>query len=84
MNINNFIEKVDFTTAKKITGESLVEYTTKKRISEAKSLLKNDDIKLSEVAEKVGYKDYYYFSKLFKKYVGVSPLKYKNKKFSFL
>ena len=71
-------------TFKKITGESLVEYTTKKRISEAKSLLKNDDIKLSEVAEKVGYKDYYYFSKLFKKYVGVSPLKYKNKKFSVL
>ena len=64
-------------TFKKIIGESLVEYITKKRITEAKSLLKNDDIKLSEVAEKVGYKDYYYFSKLFKKHVGVSPLKYK-------
>lgn len=64
-------------TFKKITGESLVEYITKKRISEAKALLKNDNIKLSEVAEKVGYKDYYYFSKLFKKHVGISPLKYK-------
>lgn len=64
-------------TFKKITGESLVEYITKRRINEAKSLLKNDDIKLAEVAEKVGYKDYYYFSKLFKKHVGISPLKYK-------
>ena len=64
-------------TFKKTTGESLVEYITKRRISEAKSLLKNDDIKLAEVAEKVGYKDYYYFSKLFKKHVGISPLKYK-------
>lgn len=64
-------------TFKKITGESLVEYITKRRISEAKSLLKNDDRKLAEVAEKVGYKDYYYFSKLFKKHVGISPLKYK-------
>ena len=64
-------------TFKKITGESLIEYITKRRIDKAKSLIKNNEIKISEIAEKVGYKDYYYFSKIFKKHVGIPPLKYK-------
>lgn len=64
-------------TFKKVTGDSLIEYITKKRIDNAKLLLKNNEIKISEIAEKVGYKDYYYFSKIFKKLVGIPPLKYK-------
>lgn len=64
-------------TFKKVTGQSLIEYITKKRINQAKILIKNDEFKVGEVAEKVGYKDYYYFSKIFKKHVGIPPLKYK-------
>lgn len=63
---------------KKITGDNLVEYTTKKRIEKAKLLLKDSNLKIGQVSEEVGYKDYYYFSKLFKKYVGIPPSKFKN------
>lgn len=64
-------------TFKKVTGERLIEYITKKRIEKAKYLLKKDNIKMIEICEKIGYKDYYYFSKIFKKHVGISPTKYK-------
>lgn len=64
-------------TFKKVTGESIIEYITKMRITKAKKLLEANEIKLSEVSEKIGYKDYYYFSKIFKKHVGIPPIKYK-------
>ncbi len=64
-------------TFKKVTSETLIEYITKKRINEAKKLLLNTDLKISDISEKVGYLDCYYFSRLFKKYVGISPLKFK-------
>lgn len=62
---------------KKSTEKTLSEYITEKRIEQAKTLIKCNEIKISEIYEKVGYNDYYYFSKIFKKYTGTSPLKYR-------
>lgn len=43
----------------------------------AKKLLVSEEIPLSEIAELSGFADVYYFSKLFKKELGISPTKYR-------
>lgn len=60
---------------KKETGESFIDYLTKIRIEKSKQLL-SKGIKAVEAAEKVGYPNYTYFSKLFKKTVGINPSDY--------
>ncbi|NLK27345.1 MAG: response regulator [Clostridiales bacterium] len=61
---------------KKCMGESFTDYLNRKRIEKAKELLHQNTYKIYEVADMVGYKDYKYFSIVFKKLVGVSPIKY--------
>jgi two-component system response regulator YesN len=63
---------------KKQTGENITDYLAKVRIEKAKILLKDLQIKSYEIGEMVGYKDPAYFSKVFKKVVGVSPNEYRN------
>lgn len=58
---------------KKRTGNSFVDYLTKKRMETAKILLLNTAMKIREVSEACGYNDQHYFSYCFKKYEGVSP-----------
>jgi AraC-like DNA-binding protein len=53
------------------------EYVNKIRISVAKTLLAQTNLSVSEIAEKVGFLDVYYFSKVFKKIIGTSPIKYR-------
>lgn len=64
---------------KKEVGENFSHYVMEKRMEMAKSLIvegKKD--RIYEVAEKVGYgSNSQYFSQVFKKYTGVSPLEYK-------
>ncbi|EEG72103.1 transcriptional regulator, AraC family, partial [[Clostridium] hylemonae DSM 15053] len=45
---------------------------------EACKLLKATDMYIYEVSSELGYEDQYYFSRIFKKVVGVSPRDYKN------
>ncbi|MGL4992380.1 MAG: response regulator transcription factor [Sarcina sp.] len=80
----NFLSKKFFinssylsTMFKKATNKTLIEYISEKRITKAKNLLKCNEIKISQIHEQVGYNDYYYFSKNFKKHTGLSPLKYR-------
>lgn len=61
------------------TGETVLDYVTRARIEKAKELLLSTDLKVYDIAEKVGYSDTKYFSKLFKKYFGEVPSKYKEK-----
>ncbi len=58
---------------KKNTGYSPQEYLVLLRMYKAASLLKNTDMSVSTVAASVGYGDQLAFSKMFKKYYGVSP-----------
>lgn len=55
------------------TGETILDFVTKARISKAKYLLENSNLKIYEVAQKVGYSDTKYFSKLFKRHHGILP-----------
>ncbi|MFA9376850.1 MAG: helix-turn-helix domain-containing protein [Lachnotalea sp.] len=60
------------------TGESPINYLIKIRLEKAKDMLiSSGDDSIKEIANTVGYEDAYHFSKLFKKYYGVSPLHYK-------
>lgn len=58
---------------------TFVEYITNLRINEAKKLLENTDKKIYQIAEAVGFEDAYYFSKNFKKVMGMSPKEYRIK-----
>ena len=58
-------------------GVTVGEYVLKKRMKKAKKLLIAGDYKIKEICIKVGIPDYNYFSKIFKKYYGVTPSAYK-------
>lgn len=62
---------------KKEVGCSFPEYLVKFRINKAAEIIKKENIRLVDVAELVGYNDYAHFSKMFKKYMGKSPKKYR-------
>ena len=62
---------------KEMQGMSFTKYLTSKRIQKAKELLADERLSVEQVAEMVGYKDYYYFTKVFKKSTGISPSKYR-------
>jgi len=65
---------------KEETGESPINYLIKIRLEKAKDILLNSDGgSIKSIANQVGYDDVYHFSKLFKKYYGVSPLYYKKR-----
>jgi two-component system response regulator YesN len=58
-------------------GMPFSEYITSKRIQRAKELLDDESLSVDAIAREVGYKDYFYFTKVFKKAVGISPSKYR-------
>lgn len=62
---------------KKETGMYFNEYLVEYRLDLAKEMLLDVRQRVGEVGEQVGYQDAKYFSKLFKKYVGVTPKQYK-------
>ncbi len=64
-------------TFKEVTGINFSDYINKCRIDIAKELLSNGEMNVKEVCYKDGYNDPNYFSKVFKKYEGVSPVNYK-------
>jgi len=65
---------------KEETGESPINYLIKIRLEKAKDiLLKDVNSSIKNIANQVGYEDAYHFSKLFKKYYGISPLHYRKK-----
>ena len=65
---------------KEITGSSPLQYILKLRISNAQSLLENTYYTITEIANMVGYTNSLYFSRLFHKYIGMSPKEYRKVK----
>jgi YesN/AraC family two-component response regulator len=56
---------------------TIMEYLLKQRINEAKNLLKNTQQTIKEIAMSIGYSDPNYFSLIFKKEMGISPIQYR-------
>lgn len=74
----SFLNPVYFSTIfKKETGASFTAYLVKLRMEKACELLKTGSITVAETAERVGYQDVRYFSRLFAKSVGIKPKEYK-------
>ena len=65
-------------TFKEVMGMPPHKYITQLVIDKSKQLLEHTDMKISEIASEVGFDDSLYFSRLFKKECGCSPLSYRN------
>ena len=65
---------------KRVTGKTPTEFLTELRIKHACYLIDiyGGTIPLSEIARECGYNDYVYFSKKFKRFMGLSPERYRN------
>lgn len=63
---------------RKETGDNLMLFICKKRMERAVEYMKDRDRNLTEIAFMVGYDDYTYFNKVFRKMMGVSPRDYRN------
>ena len=61
---------------KSFTGYTFNDYLNRYRMQKAVDLLKENKYKVYEIADLVGFSDYKYFIKVFKKYVGCSPAKF--------
>lgn len=74
MNLNaNYLSQV----FKKETGKTFLKYITDLRIEKAKKLLDSKNYSISEVASRLGFSDYFYFLKTFKRVTGLTPKQYK-------
>jgi len=58
-------------------GFTIYEYVLKLRMERAKELLEDEDNKIIDIAERLGYADNHYFSKAFRTYYNVSPSQYR-------
>lgn len=63
---------------KKEMGINVNQYLTEVRLGKAAELLKKTNMKIGEIAEKVGYNNYFHFTKRFRKKYGKAPLEYRN------
>lgn len=83
LSLNRLAEQVSLSPAylssmfSKNMNCTVSQYVTERRMEAAKELLADPGCRLYEVAEKVGYEDPKYFSKTFKKVVGVTPREYR-------
>ena len=62
---------------KKETDISILEFITTERIKLAEQLLEKTDFPVNKVADSVGYGNYSYFTKIFKRYTKLSPKAYR-------
>ncbi|MDD3240175.1 MAG: AraC family transcriptional regulator, partial [Lachnospira sp.] len=83
INLNSIAEAVNFSPSyisrkfKEEVGTTLPKYIAEQRIELAKSLLEKTGMSVKEVSYYIGIPDWNYFTKLFKKSVGVTPSEYK-------
>lgn len=75
MNLNaNYLSQV----FKKETGKTFLKYITDLRIEKAKKMLDSGEHSIGEIASALGFNDYFYFLKTFKRVTGLTPKQYKH------
>jgi len=65
------------TLFKKETGETFTNYVTRMKLQRAQVLLRNTDMKMTEICQTVGFEDSAYFSSIFKKFFNMSPSEFR-------
>ncbi|MNO57418.1 putative response regulatory protein [compost metagenome] len=63
---------------KQRTGENLTSYISRVRTDKAKELLLDQALSVSEISRITGFSDHNYFSKVFKKMTGMTPIEYRH------
>lgn len=64
---------------KQETGTTIWNYLVGVRMQKAREMVLNTDLKLYEIADRLGYTDQIYFSRIFKEHYGFSPLEFKKR-----
>lgn len=64
---------------RKETKQTFTQYITRLRMDHAKELLATTLLPLKDVCERIGYNDYFYFDKVFKKNIGCTPSEYRRR-----
>ena len=64
---------------KQETGKNFIEYLTEIRLKNARELLQNSQLSIKEICVQSGYGDPNYFSRIFKKYEGVTPSEFRGR-----
>ncbi|OZB98353.1 response regulator [Paenibacillus sp. XY044] len=65
---------------KQMTGQNLQEYIQSKKLESALHLMQHTNLKLIDIAARVGFDSHSYFTTFFKKKMGISPQEYRNSK----
>ncbi|WP_341278625.1 helix-turn-helix domain-containing protein [Paenibacillus sp. FSL H8-0537] len=82
INIDHLAEAAEMTTTaysrlfRKMKVASPIEYLSQIRMDKAKQILDQEDRRVKEVADYVGFRSEFYFSRMFQRLVGVSPTVY--------
>lgn len=66
-----------YTIMQQYTSGGVAGFIKKKRLERAKFLIRTTDMKIPEISDAVGFSDYNYFLRVFKKEFGISPKKYR-------
>jgi two-component system response regulator YesN len=61
-------------------GESFIDYLTSVRMKEATKLLRDTELKVQEIGERVGYEDSAYFGSVFRKAHGETPKQFRERR----
>jgi AraC-like DNA-binding protein len=64
-------------TFKELTGASPQQYLIQARLSRAQDLLRKTDLTISQIADRLGYRDVYHFSKQFGRRMGLPPSEFR-------
>ena len=64
---------------KQTTGKNLIPYITQLRLEKGKEMIRANDLSLTEISYLIGYDDYAYFNRTFRKMEGMSPREYRTR-----
>ncbi|MEO0408592.1 MAG: AraC family transcriptional regulator [Cyanobacteria bacterium P01_A01_bin.135] len=67
------------TLFKQSTGETLLQYITRRRMERAKALLAKRTLAIADVGQQVGFRDQSYFTKVFRRYSNMTPKAYRDR-----
>ena len=85
LSVNDIAKGMNFSAAhlnvlfRKETGITIKQYISDYRLNLSKKLLRNEHMKIVEIAERCGFSNANYFAKFFRNAVGMSPLEYRQK-----
>lgn len=74
-----YVSKGYLSSLFKNNNETFLKYLTSIRMNKAKALMKDNEYKIYEIVEKVGYTDPAYFTEVFKRHTGKTPNEYRGK-----